>query len=153
MNLVAKEFAASRNDEDGVLVLSEFAGAAAELTGALRVSPYDIEGTARAIHTALGLSREERRQRMRLLRQRVFAFDGSRWAAEFLVALARHGHAGHNGTDGAARWLAEARQASELCLLLDYDGTLVGFESDPVDAHPDPELLGLLDALCQRPAT
>ena len=88
MNLVAKEFVASRGDEDGVLVLSEFAGAAAELNGAVIVNPYDIEGVADSIQRALSMPVEERRARMRVLRRRVFDHDVHAWAGAFLGDLA-----------------------------------------------------------------
>jgi trehalose 6-phosphate synthase/phosphatase len=87
MNLVAKEFAASRIDEDGVLVLSEFAGAADELTDAILVNPYDIDGTADAIHAALTMDPAERRRRMRALREQVAANDVHRWVSTFLDTL------------------------------------------------------------------
>jgi trehalose 6-phosphate synthase/phosphatase len=87
MNLVAKEFVASRIDEDGVLILSEFAGAADELTDALLVNPYDIDGTAEAIHAALTMDAAERRRRMRVLRAQVSANDVHRWASTFLDTL------------------------------------------------------------------
>ena len=87
MNLVAKEFPASRIDDDGVLVLSEFAGAAEELRDAVIVNPYDIDGTAESIHRALTMPVEERQQRMRALRSTVFAHDVHRWAEAFLSAL------------------------------------------------------------------
>jgi trehalose 6-phosphate synthase/phosphatase len=87
MNLVAKEFPASRIDEDGVLILSEFAGAADELTDAILVNPYDVDGTAEAIHRALTMDATERRHRMRRLRQTVQEFDGHRWAESFLGEL------------------------------------------------------------------
>ena len=152
MNLVAKEFVASRNDEDGVLLLSEFAGASAELPDAVTVNPYDVAGSARALFEALNLSRDERRTRMRSMRARVFAHDGSSWARSFLEALAANG----NGTAPGAcspHWIEEARTARELCLLLDYDGTLVDFQEDPAQAKPDHELLDLLQRLAQRPHT
>jgi trehalose 6-phosphate synthase/phosphatase len=87
MNLVAKEFVATRTDDDGVLVLSEFAGAAEELSEALIVNPYDVDETAEALHTALVMAPNERAQRMRALRERVATHDVARWAAEFLDAL------------------------------------------------------------------
>jgi trehalose 6-phosphate synthase/phosphatase len=87
MNLVAKEFAACRGDESGVLVLSEFAGAADDLTDALIVNPYDISGVAEAIHRALTMDGAERRQRMRGLRSTVFANDVHWWTREFTRAL------------------------------------------------------------------
>lgn len=89
MNLVAKEFAASRTDEDGVLVLSEFAGAVDELSDACVVNPYDVDGVADTIHRALTMSNDERRDRMRRLRSRVFAHDVYQWAREFLDALSK----------------------------------------------------------------
>ena len=89
MNLVAKEFVACRTDEDGVLVLSEFAGAADELTDALLVNPYDVDALADALHQALLMPGPERRRRMRALRSQVFANDVHRWADTFVTALAR----------------------------------------------------------------
>jgi trehalose 6-phosphate synthase/phosphatase len=88
MNLVAKEFVAARTDEDGVLVLSEFAGAADELTDALIVNPYDADGTADAIHEALTMPTEARRGRMRALRAHVFSHNVERWASNFLDTMA-----------------------------------------------------------------
>ena len=89
MNLVAKEFPAARIDDDGVLVLSEFAGAADELTDAILVNPYDVDGTAEAIHRALTMDVTERRHRMRRLRQTVQEFDVHRWASSFLQELSQ----------------------------------------------------------------
>jgi trehalose 6-phosphate synthase/phosphatase len=99
MNLVAKEFVACRADEDGVLILSEFAGAADELTDACIVNPYDVDGVADAIHDALSLSGSERRTRMRRLRDKVFGHDVHAWANDFLSALeaARPPHASTGG--------------------------------------------------------
>jgi trehalose 6-phosphate synthase/phosphatase len=88
MNLVAKEFVACRTDESGVLVLSEFAGAADELTDALLVNPYDLEGVAETIQRALTMDRAERRRRLSALRVSVRANDVHHWAANFLEALA-----------------------------------------------------------------
>jgi trehalose 6-phosphate synthase len=88
MNLVAKEYVASRVDDDGVLVLSEFAGAADEMKQALLVNPHDIEGLKRTMLEAVHMQRGERRQRMRALRARVIEHDVERWSQDFLVALA-----------------------------------------------------------------
>jgi trehalose 6-phosphate synthase/phosphatase len=87
MNLVAKEFPACRADEDGVLVLSEFAGAVDELTDAVVVNPYDVDGVAEAIHAALTMPGPERRTRMRRLRAQVLEHDVHRWVTDFLAAL------------------------------------------------------------------
>ncbi|CAI9386460.1 trehalose-6-phosphate synthase [Microbacterium sp. T2.11-28] len=87
MNLVAKEYVASRVDGGGVLVLSEFAGAADELTQAVRVNPHDIEGLKDAVMTAIEMPAEERRRRMRALRRRVRDNDVAAWSARFLGDL------------------------------------------------------------------
>lgn len=84
MNLVAKEFVAARDDEDGALVLSRFTGAAGELQDALLVNPYDIGGVADAIHRGLEMSRVERRQRMHRMRQHVLEHNIYLWAANIL---------------------------------------------------------------------
>jgi trehalose 6-phosphate synthase/phosphatase len=88
MNLVAKEFVATRVDGDGVLVLSEFAGAADELTRALIVNPYDVDGMAESINLALTMPRAERRDRMRAMREHVMVHDVAEWSRIFLDALA-----------------------------------------------------------------
>jgi trehalose 6-phosphate synthase/phosphatase len=88
MNLVAKEFLATRADGDGVLVLSEFAGAADELTRAVIVNPYDVDGMAESFHYALQMPEAERRERMQALRAHVMANDVSKWSDGFLAQLA-----------------------------------------------------------------
>lgn len=87
MNLVAKEFVATRADGNGVLVLSEFAGAADELTRAVLVNPYDVDGMAESFHYALQMPEAERRERMQALRAHVMANDVSKWSASFLSHL------------------------------------------------------------------
>ncbi len=87
MNLVCKEFVASRPDGDGVLVLSEFAGAACELRDALIVNPYDVEGMARTILRAIDMTAVERRYRMQRLRLAVQANTAADWAGAFLDRL------------------------------------------------------------------
>ena len=89
MNLVAKEFIAARDDEQGVLILSQFAGAARELHEALIVNPYYTEEVAEALHRALQMSPQERRERMRSLRRMVREFNVYRWAARMLMDAAR----------------------------------------------------------------
>ncbi len=87
MNLVAKEYVASRFDEDGVLVLSEFAGAADELKRVLRINPHDIEGLKDAIVQAIEMPRGERGRRMRSMRKRVLEYDVALWSDTFLRSL------------------------------------------------------------------
>jgi trehalose 6-phosphate synthase len=89
MNLVAKEFVASRDDEDGVLILSTFTGAARELVEALIVNPFNVGELASAIGDAVKMTREQRRQRMRLMRQTVRENNVYRWAGRMLVDIAR----------------------------------------------------------------
>ncbi|MEV4255823.1 trehalose-6-phosphate synthase [Spirillospora sp. NPDC049652] len=87
MNLVAKEYVACREDLGGALVLSEFAGAAAELKRAYQVNPYDIDGLKKALIDALRDDPGEHGRRMRAMRRRVLEHDVDRWARDFLAAL------------------------------------------------------------------
>ena len=87
MNLVAKEFAAAREDERGVLILSTFAGAAHELADALLVNPYDVEQVAEAIYRALEMPEEEQARRMQRMRENVRERNVFRWAAHLLSDL------------------------------------------------------------------
>jgi len=87
MNLVCKEYVACRHDLGGALVLSEFAGAAAELTSAFLVNPHDLDGVKNAMHSALTIDPAEGRRRMRALRRQVLTHDVDRWARSFLDAL------------------------------------------------------------------
>jgi trehalose 6-phosphate synthase/phosphatase len=158
MNLVAKEFVASRTDGDGVLVLSEFAGASWELPEAIQVNPYDVEGTAESCYRALMMGADERRTRLEPLRARVQAYDVHRWAATFLEQLetitqrqpsSRRAPAGAIAARQALQ--ARLRDAEDLLALLDYDGTMVPYTATPELARPDPALLELLGALAARP--
>ena len=92
MNLVAKEFVAAREDEQGVLVLSQFAGASRELAEALIVNPYDTEQCAQALGIALAMSPEEQRDRMRLMRNITREFNVYRWAGRMLLDAAATRH-------------------------------------------------------------
>jgi len=87
MNLVAKEYLAARSDEDGVLILSKFTGAAVELRDALIVNPYDIDGVAEAMHRGLEMEYDERKYRMGRMRQQVMENNVYRWAASVLGDL------------------------------------------------------------------
>jgi trehalose 6-phosphate synthase len=89
MNLVAKEFVAARDDERGVLVLSQFTGAARELTEALVVNPYDLEEASSALASAITMPREEQRDRMHAMRAFLAEFNVYRWAGGMLVDAAR----------------------------------------------------------------
>ena len=95
MNLVAKEYVATRVDEDGVLVLSEFAGASDELRQALLINPHDIEGLKDTIVQAVAMPKRDRVRRMRVLRKKVLTNDVARWSASFMEALTRSAHGDH----------------------------------------------------------
>lgn len=89
MNLVAKEFVAARDDEDGVLILSTFAGASRELLEALIVNPYDVNAMGEAIHKGLSMPKEKRKERMRLMREMVGEFNIYFWAGRMLMDAAK----------------------------------------------------------------
>ena len=151
MNLVAKEFVASRIDDDGVLVLSEFAGASEELGEAVRINPYDVDAVADAIVQALNMPAGERRARMRALRRRVRARTSESWADAVLSALRRRQPAPVLAREESSQELRERLLATaDPVLLLDYDGTLVPFANVPDLATPDPTLLALLRTVATR---
>ncbi|MDP9090282.1 MAG: trehalose-6-phosphate synthase [Pseudomonadota bacterium] len=89
MNLVAKEFVAARDDEDGVLILSTFAGASRELPEAVLINPFDVNETANAMQIAMRMDRDERRSRMHLMRRTVKENNVYRWAGRMLMDAAR----------------------------------------------------------------
>jgi trehalose 6-phosphate synthase/phosphatase len=141
MNLVAKEYVASQIDDRGVLILSEFAGAAEELKEAILVNPYDIDAVADSLHRALTMPDDERRARMLGLRHRVRGGNVQGWvhrfvdAAEAAAIRARSVGAKVAPVDVLRRrlhqWLA---QRPTLALFFDYDGTLTPIVDRPEDA-------------------
>jgi trehalose 6-phosphate synthase len=114
MNLVAKEYVAANADGDGVLILSEFAGAARELAEALLINPYDTEQFADSIHEALTMKPEERRTRMKGMQTVVEEYNVYRWAASFLTCLtSTHSRALRiNGAASGTSALATSETAS-----------------------------------------
>lgn len=169
MNLVAKEYVACRTDEQGVLVLSEFAGAADELRDALLVNPHDIEGLKAAIVRAAHMPREEQRRRMRSLRRTVYDNDVAHWATGYLGAVRaaaesqRPSQTGHRtepiqvGTafvprsiDDRVRRLAALPQ---LIVASDFDGTLAPIVPRPQDARILPRARQALEVLRSAPDT
>jgi trehalose 6-phosphate synthase len=131
MNLVAKEYVASRHDERGTLVLSEFTGAANELTQAYLVNPHDIDGLKATIVQASQAPPREAARRMRAMRRRVFTHDVSRWAADFLKALQRK-DAVHAPAPAAEVVALPARGR-----VLDFDRTGEHAGDHPGDDAPD----------------
>jgi len=154
MNLVAKEYVASRIDGDGVLVLSELAGAASELGEALTVNPYDVESLATTLDRALSMPEAERRARMAVLRDKVRARPVEWWARQFVNTLEQSDRTpGTRDLRQDSRELEalsrELARRSEVLLALDYDGTLVDIKGLPEFAVPDAALLELLSELAE----
>jgi trehalose 6-phosphate synthase/phosphatase len=155
---VAKEYIASRPDQGGVLILSEMAGAAKEMGEALIINPFHREDFARTIEQALTMSAEEQIRRNQFLRERLRRYNVNRWADDFVQTLLS---TQKNEAARRARLLTgkayssviqQYRLAPRRALLLDYDGTLVPFASEPRFAQPDRELLELLAVLGSDPA-
>lgn len=157
MNLVAKEYVSCKNDLSGVLVLSEMAGASHELLDALIVNPNNIHDIATAMLTALDMSEAEKTRRMEALRSVVFKFNVYHWADLFLdrlheiTTLQRLNKSRLVGDKIERSIVGQYRLATNRLLLLDYDGTLVGFQNDVEKAYPDNDLYELLDRLIDDP--
>jgi trehalose 6-phosphate synthase/phosphatase len=155
MNLVAKEYLACHPEGAGVLVLSETAGAAEELGEALIVNPHDEGAMVAALHEALQISPERQVQNNTTMLARLKRYDTARWADDFLSQLEQItadqvAPQPIRFTQAWSRRIAkDYRKARSRLILLDYDGTLIGFFARPGDAKPDPELLELLGKLVQ----
>ena len=151
MNLVAKEFVCAREDDDGVLILSELAGAASELTEAILVNPYSVEALVGAMLQALDMDREERRQRMSALRTRLDGRTVHGWADRFTSAVAAAATGCMHRPAAAARTMRSAiDRGVRVSLAVPFEGTLVADPRDAARFGPDPELLGLLRDLAAR---
>ncbi|HMJ71529.1 MAG TPA: bifunctional alpha,alpha-trehalose-phosphate synthase (UDP-forming)/trehalose-phosphatase [Cyclobacteriaceae bacterium] len=159
MNLVAKEYVASRIDQDGTLILSELAGAANELGEAMLVNPTDKIEVAKKINTALLTSPEEQKSAMAIMQHRLKENDVVRWVARYFEELKdikiRQKQLDIKPIDDkiTATIKSSFAHATKRLLFLDYDGTLVPIESMPLHAHPSHELLGLLKILSGNPST
>ena len=156
MNLVAKEYVASCIDK-GVLILSELAGAANELSEALLVNPTDVHEVATAINTALKMPLVEQRSRLVYMQRRIAEYDVFKWINDFLDYLmqvkkeqeALKGNVLKNETIQKIR--QEYYKSAKRCILLDYDGTLAPFQKLPSMAAPSDELMVLLEKLSSDP--
>ncbi len=155
MNLVAKEYVASRTQGDGVLVLSEMAGVAKEMSEALIVNPNNETEMSLALFQALEMTPAEQKQRMAIIQQRIKRYDVFKWADDFVEALFKvqalqNDLAAKKITTSIRRQLVERYNlAQNRALFLDFDGTLVPFHKDPQAATPDSELLEVLERLCR----
>ncbi|WP_164849958.1 bifunctional alpha,alpha-trehalose-phosphate synthase (UDP-forming)/trehalose-phosphatase [Mucilaginibacter limnophilus] len=158
MNLVAKEFVASRRDRQGVLVLSEMAGAANELTEALLINPNDRKEIAKMIKIGLEMTPDEQERRMTAMQKRLQEYNVVTWAKEFFTALARISSEQMKKEPLLLDNFAKAKMfqayslAESRLILLDYDGTLSPFYKDPQMAMPSQTVLQLLRELSTDPA-
>lgn len=158
MNLVSKEYVASRINNDGVLILSEMAGASKELIDAIIVNPNNIGEICRAIIKAIKMPIGEQQERMQQMRQNVSKFNIAHWVKIFMERLAevkqlqRSMQTRHvSGATGQSIINRYAKTKKRI-IFLDYDGTLVDFKSNISQAEPDKGLYELLNLLTEDPA-
>lgn len=157
MNLVSKEYVASRIHNDGVLILSEMAGASKELIDALLVNPNDVDVVEKAILEALNMPLEEQQRRMKQMRQMVSKFDIKHWLELFMTRLQEVKTAQKSmfAKQVSHETLREIRylygEAHKRLFFLDYDGTLVAFRNNIDMAFPDEELFEILRQLTSDP--
>ena len=153
MNLIVKEYIATRKDHKGVVILSETAGAASELGEAFIVNPNNIDEIARSINTALHVATKEHIKMNTIMHRRLKQYDVESWANDFLEKL---DHITTSQESLRSKKLNQERQDNLLSkyhesrnrlLLLDYDGTLMSFKDRPEFAAPDREILNILRKL------
>jgi trehalose 6-phosphate synthase/phosphatase len=159
LNLVAKEYVAVRDDGAGVLVLSEFAGAATELGEALRINPWDVDGTASQIERTLDMSFGERNERMAPMHRRVLENDVHNWVKRFIRSLGSP----KNEISATPPMVSSATLAESLSglfasaknpmIMLDYDGTLREFTVRHDEATPTDEIRNIVSGLSSLDGT
>lgn len=150
MNLVCKEFIASRLDQKGVLILSEMAGASKELSESILINPNDINGIVEALREALTMPDDEQVRRISVMQETIKRYNIHHWVKMFMERLTviieeRKSLATKNIDNNTIKSLFDSyKKASKRLLFLDYDGTLTGFKSNPQSVRPDNELLKVL---------
>ncbi|HLV62578.1 bifunctional alpha,alpha-trehalose-phosphate synthase (UDP-forming)/trehalose-phosphatase [Galbibacter sp.] len=153
MNLVAKEYIATRTRKDGVLILSEMAGASKEMNEAILINPNNFEQIADSIKFALEMPLEQQISRNHLLQKRLKRYSVEKWAHEFMKSLKATKNIEKvtlsKRLDEQERktMFEKYNSAKNRLLLLDYDGTLTGFQDNPQNAQPDEKLFSLLDQI------
>ncbi len=158
MNLIAKEYVASRPAKTGVLILSEMAGAAKELGEAIIINPNNHEEIADALMEALDMPLEEQVRRNQAMQDRLRRYDVVRWAEDFLDALIAAKESSKNylakalGPGVSDQLFEDYHNSASRLLLFDYDGTLVGFAKQPHLAKPTEEVLKILERLGNDPS-
>ena len=155
MNLVAKEYIASQINGKGVLILSEMAGAAKELSDAIIINPNNKEEIASALEQAVNMPEEEQRNKIRTMQSILKRYNIVKWAQDFIrsldnVSKIRNRYLAKKINDSIENnILKRYSKARSRILFLDYDGTLVGFRTNPELAAPDKELYKTLDSLAR----
>jgi trehalose 6-phosphate synthase/phosphatase len=146
MNLVAKEYLACQQQKNGVLILSEFAGAAQELPNALIVNPYNINEVAQAIDRALHLDKQQKQKMVEPMKERVIKYDARYWADTFFKDLAAESPVAPlpsspaDPQEASIDAFGSLLQAKNIAFFLDYDGTISEIKRKPEDAVPDSEI-------------
>ena len=150
MNLVAKEYLAAKRNKTGVLILSEMAGAAIELTDTTIINPNDTQEIEAAILQALTMPKKEQRVRLDNMQKRISTQTVKKWANDFvkeLLCIRKQNNEISQKTIGKRQLTQIKKEYDRACarlILLDYDGTLSPFVKNPEDAVPSKELLNLL---------
>jgi len=153
MNLVAKEYIATRTNKTGVLILSEMAGAAHEMNEALIINPNNFEQISEALKTAFEMSKEEQIERNTVLQKRLRRYSVEKWAQDFMKSLKgteenRDAFKSVKVTpDISKKIMNQFRNSKKRVLFIDYDGTLVDFVDKPENAKPDTQLKELIRTL------
>ncbi len=155
MNLIAKEYVASRADRKGILILSEMAGASRELGEALIINPNDQSEIVEALKTALDMPEEEQIRRNQVMQTRLEHYDVIRWGQEFVSELGsvkqqqKQFNARLMDKSTKERLIKDYAESERRILFLDYDGTLSPFKERPDTAIPGAILLGILNTLAE----
>ena len=155
MNLIAKEYVATKTDGKGVLILSEMAGAVEELREAIIVNPNSIDEIAEALKKALSMPENEQIRRNRIMQERLCNYDIKVWAHDFMSSLSqvkkdqKELSAKEVGSKIKTKIIDDYLRSESRLIFLDYDGTLVPFASTPETAKPDLKLQNLLISLAE----
>ena len=154
MNLVCKEYIASQEDQTGVLILSETAGASKELSDAIIINPNNIDQHVEAMYEALTMSETDQKAKMKNMQRSLKRYDIHAWVKLFMeqlnsVKIAQKSMLTKIIDKKVEKELIESYHLADTRMIfLDYDGTLVGFFKDPDDSKPDEELKTILKGLC-----
>jgi trehalose 6-phosphate synthase/phosphatase len=157
MNLVAKEYVATRTQKDGVLVLSEMTGASKELGEALQINPFNFEEIADTLKRALEMPKDEQVRRMTGLQKRISRYSVEKWAEEFMNAL--------ESSQNVSQYIEAEKLSAEIgdsiiktisksqstIIFTGYSGTLVEDSDDSEEKKPDKELYDILSQLSNKP--